>query len=555
MNNQKSRALVEGWDRAGARAMFKAIGLTDDDLNRPLIGVASTWTETMPCNIHLRDLAEHVKKGIRAAGGTPFEFNTIAIADGILMGTEGMKTSLISREVIADSVELMLRGYFFDGVVGLSGCDKTGPGLAMAMIRVNVPSLILYGGSIRPGRFHDKAVTIQDVYEGITARAAGQISDSDFKALEGCACPGAGACGGQYTANTMAQALEFLGLSTLGSCDVPALYPEKDEIALATGKRILELVQSQRKPRDLLTREAFENAIVAVMASGGSTNAVIHLLALAREANIPLRIEDFQTISDRTPLICDLRPGGRFVATDLHAAGGTRLVAQRLCDAGLLHGECLTATGQTLAQEAAAAKEAPGQEVVLRPDKPRKATGGIVVLKGNLSPDGCVVKVSGKERLLHKGPARVFDREEDAYAAIKQQLIQPNDVVVIRYEGPQGGPGMREMLNVTAAIVGAGLGETVAMVTDGRFSGVTRGLMVGHVVPEAVRGGLLALVEEGDTITIDVSSRTLNLEVSPSVIETRKRQWQPPQPAYTSGVMAKYARLVTSAVDGAVTSV
>jgi len=550
---QHSRVITDGRDRAGARAMLKAIGFTDDDLARPIIGVANTWTETMPCNYHLRRLAARVKEGIRAAGGTPMEFNTIAISDGVTMGTEGMKASLVSREVIADSIELVGRGHMFDAVIALVGCDKTIPGAALALIRLNVPGLILYGGSIAPGRFRGKDVTVGDVYEAIGANAAGRISDADLRELENVACQGAGACGGQFTANTMAMALEFLGLSPMGTASVPAVDPRKDEVARHCGELVVDLLRRGVTPADILTRPAFENAIAGVAASGGSTNAVLHLLAMAREAGIPLTIDDFDVISKRTPLLADLKPGGRYVAVDLDRAGGIRLLVQRLVSAGLVDGQQVTPSGQTIGEEAGRAVESPGQDVVRPLSDPIKPNGGLVVLKGNLAPEGCVVKIAGHERLYHRGPARVFDCEEDAMQAVTHSGIKPGDVVVIRYEGPRGGPGMREMLAVTGAIVGAGLGETVALLTDGRFSGATRGLMVGHVSPEAASGGPLATLREGDTVVIDIAARRLDVELPDAEVAGRLANWREPAPRYTSGVFAKYAALVASASEGAIT--
>ncbi|MCS6975545.1 MAG: dihydroxy-acid dehydratase [Gemmatales bacterium] len=549
----RSRTILEGPERAPARAMLKAIGFSDEALRRPIIGVANTWVETMPCNFHLRDLAARVKDGIRAAGGTPMEFNTIAISDGVTMGTEGMKASLVSRELIADSIELVGRGHFFDAVIALVACDKTIPGAAMGLIRLDVPGFVLYGGSIAPGKFKGRDVTIQDVFEAVGARARGLMSEEDFRELEDHACPGAGACGGQYTANTMAMALEYLGLSPIGSASPPAVDPRKADVAFRAGQLVVDQLRRGLKPSRILTREAFENAIVGVAATGGSTNAVLHLLALAREAGVPLVIDDFDTISSRTPLIADLKPGGRFVAVDLDRAGGTALVARRLLEAGKMHGNQLTPTGKTLAEEVANAVETPGQEVVRPISSPLKPTGGLVILKGTLAPEGCVVKVAGHERLHHRGPARVFDREEEAMAAVTAGRIQPGDVVVIRYEGPKGGPGMREMLGVTAALVGAGLGESVALLTDGRFSGATKGLMAGHVAPEAAHGGPIAAVQEGDMIVFDLPRRRLDLEVSEAELRSRLARVQPPPPRYTHGVFAKYAALVSSASEGAIT--
>jgi dihydroxy-acid dehydratase len=549
----RSSALTDGIDRAPARAMLKAVGYSDDDLAKPLVGVANTWIEVMPCNIHLRDLAAEVKQGIREAGGTPVEFNTIAVSDGVSMGTEGMKASLISREVVADSIELVARGHLFDAVVALCGCDKTIPGTAMALARLDVPGLVLYGGSIAPGRFRGRDVTIQDVFEAVGACAAGRMTPEDLHELEDRACPGAGACGGQFTANTMATALEFLGLSPMGTAGVPAADPARAEVGREAGRRTMTLLREDLRPSRILTRKAFENAIAAVAATGGSTNGVLHLLALAREAGVPLVIDDFDAVSRRTPLLADLKPGGRFVATDLQAAGGTRLVARRLLDAGLLHASEITASGRTLGDEAREARETAGQEVVRPLDRPIQPSGGLVILKGNLAPEGCVVKVAGHTRRGHRGPARVFDREEDAFRAVQERRIAAGDVVVIRYEGPSGGPGMREMLAVTAALVGQGLGDKVALLTDGRFSGATHGLMAGHVAPEAARGGPIAAVRDGDAIVFDVDARRLTLEVPEAEIRTRMAAWRAPAPRYRSGVFAKYARLVSSASEGAVT--
>ena len=548
----RSRIITDGRNRAGARAMLKAIGFTDQDLARPIIGIANTWIETMPCNYNLRKLAARVKEGIRAAGGTPMEFNTIAISDGVTMGTEGMKASLISRELIADSVELMGRGHMFDAMVALVACDKTIPGAAMGLVRLNIPSLILYGGSILPGIWRGREVTIQHVYEAIGAVAAGKMTEEELRELEDVACPGPGACGGQYTANTMATVMEFLGLSPMGTAAVPQVDPRKDDVAVRCGQMIMDVLRRDLKPRDFLTREAFENAIASVATTGGSTNAVLHLLALAREAGVPLSLDDFQRISDRTPLYVDLIPGGRYTAVEVDRAGGIPVIARRLLDGGYVHGQTLTVSGRTLAEEARAAVETPGQEVIRPLDQPLKPSGGLKILTGNLAPDGAVVKVAGHERLQHRGPARVFDSEEAAMAAVTSQQIRPGDVVIIRYEGPRGGPGMREMLGVTAAIVGEGLGESVALVTDGRFSGATRGLMIGHVAPEAASGGPLAAVQDGDEIVIDVDARRLDVALPPQVLEARLAAWHPPQPRYTSGVFARYAALVSSASEGAV---
>jgi dihydroxy-acid dehydratase len=539
--------------RAAARAMLKAVGFNDADLEKPLIGVANTWIEIGPCNYHLRDLAVHVKEGIRAAGGTPMEFNTVSISDGITMNTEGMKTSLVSREVMADSIELVARGNGFDGVVVLVGCDKTIPAGAMALARLNVPGLVLYGGSIAPGQWHGKDVTIQDVFEAVGAQAAGKMTLQDLRSLESAACPGAGACGGQFTANTMATAVEFLGIAALGSGSVPATHPAKAAVARAAGTRVMELVKSGLRPRDIMTRAAFENAIASVAATGGSTNAVLHLLAIAREAGVELSLADFDRISTKTPVYVDLKPSGRFVANDLFAAGGISLVAQRLSNAKLLDASARTVTGKTIGEEAAQARETPGQEVVHPVDKPIKPTGGLMILSGSLAPEGSVFKVSGNAHLRHRGPARVFDTEEAAFDAVQSQSIKPNDVVVIRYEGPSGGPGMREMLSVTSAIVGQGLGDKVALITDGRFSGASHGFIVGHIAPEAAHGGPIALVQDGDVIVLDTDKRELSLEVSDEELKQRRAHWTAPAPRYTSGVMAKYARLVSSASVGAVT--
>lgn len=550
-----SATITNGRDRAGARAMFKAVGFSDEDLGKPIVGIANTWTETMPCNWNLRGLAEHVKRGIRDAGGTPMEFNTIAISDGITMGTEGMKASLVSREVIADSIELVGRGHMFDAIVALTACDKTTPGAAMALVRLNVPALILYGGSIGPGKLDGEDLTIVDVYEAIGAHAAGKIDDARLTAIENAACPGAGACGGQYTANTMAMIMEFMGLSPIGSASPGASDPRKERKGYEAGVLVMDLLRRGVRPRDLLTREAFENAIAAAAGTGGSTNSVLHLLALAREAGVPLEIDDFDTISRRTPIIADLRPGGRYVALDVDRAGGIQLIAKNMVAANLVHAGTQTVSGRTLGEEVANAVETPGQVVITTADKPFKPTGGIVVLRGNLAPEGAVVKMAGHERRYHRGPARLFDREEAAMHAIEAGLIVAGDVVIIRYEGPRGGPGMREMLGITGAIVGAGLGETVALVTDGRFSGGTRGLMIGHAAPEAAMGGPLAALCDGDFVVIDIDNRRLDTEVSAGEITARLATWKAPKPHYTTGVFAKYAALVSSAADGAITRV
>ena len=534
--------------------MLRACGLKDDDFAKPLIGVANTWIEIGPCNYHLRELAADVKAGIRAAGGTPLEFNTVSISDGITMGTEGMRTSLVSREVIADSIELVTRGNMFDAIVILVGCDKTIPGGIMAAARLNVPALVLYGGSIAPGQFEGHAVTIQDVYEAIGSHARGVMTDARFTALESAACPGAGACGGQFTANTMALVAEFLGIAPMGLSGVPATNPAKHNAGHRAGELVMDLLRNDVTPSKIITKAAIENAITGVAATGGSTNSVLHLLAIANEARIPLSIEDFDRISTRTPILADLKPGGRFVATDLYAAGGAALVAKRLIDAKLMNGDCITVTGRTIGEEAASAKETPKQEVVRSLDKPLKTTGGLVILKGNLSPEGCVLKVAGHDYKTFRGPARVFDNEEAAFAAVESGSIKAGDVVVIRYEGPKGGPGMREMLQVTAALIGAGLGDSVALLTDGRFSGATHGLMAGHVAPEAVNGGPIAAVANGDIIEFDIPKRSLNVALTDAEIQRRMSTWRAPAPRFSTGVMAKYALMVSSAAQGAVTT-
>jgi dihydroxy-acid dehydratase len=549
----RSRGITDGRDRAPSRAMFKAIGFSDDDLNQPLIGVANTWIETMPCNFHLRRLATKVKEGIRAAGGTPMEFNTIAISDGETMGTEGMRASLVSREIIADSIELVCRGQMFDAVVCVVGCDKTIPAAAMALARLDLPGLILYGGTIAAGTFRGKDVTIQDVFEAVGANAAGKMSDDDLRELENVACPGAGACGGQYTANTMSTVMEIIGLSPMGFNGVPATDPQKDEVAFRCGEVVMNALQKEIRPKMILTRAAFDNAIASVAATAGSTNAVLHLLAIARETGVPLALEDFQRVSDKTPLLADLKPAGRFVAVDVHKAGGIPVLAKRLLDGKYIQGSSLTVTGKSVAEEAALARETAGQTVIAPLDKPLKATGGLIILHGNLAPEGCVVKVSGHERLSHRGPARIFESEEDAMAAVTGKKIRSGDVIVIRNEGPKGGPGMREMLSVTAAIVGEGLGESVALLTDGRFSGATRGLMIGHVAPEAALGGPIAAVRDGDAIHIDLQQRVLQMQLSDAALKQRLSDWKPRPARYPSGVFAKYAALVSSASEGAIT--
>lgn len=548
-----SSVLVDGPSRAPARAMFKAVGFTDEDLSKPLVGVAHTWIEIMPCTAHLRDLAEHVKAGVRAAGATPIEFNTIAVCDGISMGTSGMRASLISREVVADSIELTTRGHLFDAVVALSGCDKTIPGTVMALLRLNLPSVMLYGGSIQPGRYGDRDVTIQDVFEAVGAHEAGKITSAELKALEDRACPGVGACGGQFTANTMATATELLGISMAGSNSVPAVDPRKPEVAFKAGEQVVELLKKDLRPRQVVTRKSIENAIMSVCMTGGSTNAVLHMLAIAHEAGVELNIDDFDRISSRTPLLADLKPGGQYVATDMYKAGGIPLIAKRLKEAGLLHRDEITVTGRTIGEEADAASETPGQVVVHPLSDPLKPTGGLVILKGNIAPEGCVIKVAGHEFTTHSGPARVFDGEDAAFKAVSQREIKDGDVVVIRYEGPKGAPGMPEMLGITAALVGQGLGETVALLTDGRFSGATHGLMVGHVAPEGMVGGPIAALRDGDTVKFDIPGRRLDVELSDAEIKERLKDWKPPTPHYKTGVMAKYAQLVSSASRGAVT--
>jgi dihydroxy-acid dehydratase len=549
-----SIALTEGASRAPARAMLRAVGFSREDLAKPIIGIANTWTEIGPCNFHLRHIAEAVKQGIRAAGGTPMEFNTVTISDGITMGTEGMKASLISREVIADSVELVARGNLFDGLVAIAGCDKNLPGTVMALARLDIPSLMLYGGSIAPGHLNDKDLTVQDVFEAVGSHAAGMMDDAGLEAVEANACPGVGACGGQFTANTMAMACEFLGIAPIGISGVPAFLPEKLAASREAGRLVLELAKRDLRPSKIITPESIRNAIVSVAASGGSTNAVLHILAIASEMDIPLTIDDFDLISSKTPLLCDLKPGGQYVAVDYQAAGGSRLLAKRLLDAGLIDGRCWNVTGKTLAEEASAAEETPGQKVIHSLDAALKPTGGLVILKGNLAPEGCVIKVAGHKRLEHRGPARVFECEEEAFHAVEAGRIKPNDVMVIRYEGPKGGPGMREMLGVTAAVAGISeLTDTVALLTDGRFSGATRGLMAGHVAPEAAVGGPIAAVHEGDIIHFDIPNRKLSVEISDAELAARLKTWEEPAPRFARGVFRKYADTVSSASLGAVT--
>jgi dihydroxy-acid dehydratase len=551
----RSAAITSGPTRAAARSYYKGMGFTEEDLAKPIIGIANTWIGAMPCGYNMRELAQHVAQGIRDAGGTPMEFNTIAISDGITMGTEGMKASLVSREVVADSIELTCRGYQFDALVSLVACDKTGPGAALAMARLDIPSVILYGGSIAPGQYKDRDITILDVFEAIGANVAGKIDDAALKDIEDHACPGAGACGGQFTANTMAMAFEFLGLSPVGSSSPGATDPRKNEEGYRTGTIIMDMLKRGQLPSSLLTRKAFENAIASAACSGGSTNIVLHLMALAREAGVPLELRDFDDISRRTPILASLKPGGTYNALDVDKAGGVQLLAKRMIEGGLADPSTMTPTGKTLGEESAKAVETPGQLVITSADKPFKPYGGLVIMHGSIAVDGGVVKVAGHERHNHVGPARVFNREEDAMTAVKENAIKPGDVMVIRYEGPRGGPGMREMLGVTSAIVGAGLGESVALITDGRFSGATRGLMIGHVAPEAAMGGPIALIQDGDIIKIDIDTRTLDLDVTEAEIAKRRESWRPPAPKYTTGVFAKYAALVGSAKDGAITSV
>jgi dihydroxy-acid dehydratase len=549
-----SRTLYEGPERAAARAQLKGIGFTDEDLKKPIIGIANTWIGTMPCNWLLRDIAKEVARGIREAGGTPMEFNTIAISDGITMGTQGMKTSLISREVIADSIELVTRGHMFDGLVCLVACDKTIPGAALALLRLNVPGVILYGGSILPGHYKGKDITIQEVFEAVGAYSAGKISESEFKQIEDCASPGPGACGGQFTANTMATVMEMIGLSPINTAMVPQADARKGDVAAYCGRVILDAVKNERRPRSICTRQAFENAIAGVAATGGSTNSVLHLLAMAREAGVELKIDDFNAVSERTPLIVSLRPAGEFVAADVDKAGGIGVLAKRLVEGGYADGSLPTVTGKTLGEEAAAAVETPGQQVIRPLGNPIKKTGGLVILRGSLAPDGCVIKVTGIARNRHEGPAKVFNSEEEAMHAVTEGRIQAEDIVVIRYEGPKGGPGMREMLGVTGAIMGAGLGDSVALLTDGRFSGATRGFMIGHVAPEAFDGGPIAFVEDGDTVIIDIAERRIDLVLDAAKLAARKASWTAPEPSFKAGVMAKYIKLVGSAAEGAVTS-
>jgi dihydroxy-acid dehydratase len=550
----QSYTITQGKDRAPARSYLKSIGFTDEDLKKPVIGIANTWIGTMPCNFNLRELAVDVAAGIREAGGTPMEFNTIAISDGITMGTEGMKTSLVSREVIADSIELVARGHMFDGIVALVACDKTIPGAAMALLRLNVPGVVLYGGTILPGKYKGKDITIQDVFEAVGANAAGRLSDDELLAIENAACPGPGACGGQYTANTMSTVMEIIGLSPMGLNAIPQVDARKHGAAHRCGEVIMNAVRQNIRPLDIVTREAIDNAIASVAASGGSTNAVLHLLAMAREAGVPLTIDDFQELSSKTPLLADLKPAGRYTAADVDKAGGIPVIAKRLYDGGYVHANAITITGKTFGEEVASVSETPGQDVIRPLDNPIKKSGGLVILKGSLAPEGCVIKVTGLNRSSQTGPARVFNSEEAAMKAVLGGQIKAGDIVVIRYEGPKGGPGMREMLGVTSAIVGEGLSESVALITDGRFSGATRGFMVGHVAPEAAVGGPIAAVREGDSITIDIDKKEINLNLPTVELQNRLSQFQHPAPKYRTGVLAKYAALVGSSSDGAVTS-
>jgi dihydroxy-acid dehydratase len=549
----QSRVLLDGSDRAAARSFFKAIGFTDEDLSKPLVGVAHCWIEITPCNWNHQKLAEKVKEGVRAAGGTPIEFNTISVTDGIAMGTQGMKASLVSREVVADSVEVVARGHLLDAVVGISGCDKTIPGMVMALARLNLPGLMLYGGSIMYGEYRGRRLTVQDVFEAIGAFNAGKIDARELREIENRACPGAGACGGQFTANTMSTAFEMLGISPMGFNGVPAADPKKAEVAFESGRLVMDLLRKGITPRSIVTKRALLNAIAGVMATGGSTNAVLHLLAVAREAGVRLSIDEFDRVSRKTPLLADMKPWGRFTAPEMYEAGGMAVVAKRLLDAGLLAADAPTVTGRTIGDEAQAARETPGQQVIRPLATPIAPHGGLAILRGNLAPDGCVAKVAGHAEKVFRGTARVFEREEDAFAAVKAGRIKAGDVIVVRYEGPKGGPGMREMLHVTGALQGAGLGATVGLITDGRFSGASHGFMVGHIAPEAAVGGPIAALRNGDTILIDVGKRRLDVELSTAEIKKRLRTAKPPKPLYAWGALAKYARLVSSASDGAVT--
>jgi len=549
----QSYTITQGRDRAPARAMLKGIGFTDEDLKKPIIGVANTWIETMPCNYNLRELAVKVKEGVRAAGGTPMEFNTVAISDGVTMGTEGMKTSLVSREVVADSIELVARGHMFDGLVCLVACDKTIPGAAMALLRLNIPGVILYGGTILPGHHAGHDITIQTVFEAVGANARGLMSDTELQDIEDHACPGAGACGGQFTANTMATVMELIGLAPMGTAAVPQVDPRKDAVAFRCGEVVMDAVRKNLRPRDICTRKAFDNAIAGVAGTAGSTNAVLHLLAMAREAEVLLSIDDFEGISARTPVFVDIVPGGKYMAADIDKAGGIPVIAKRLLDGKFVDGSAVTVTGRSFAEEAAQAQETPGQPVILPLTNVLKPRGGIAILRGSLAPEGCVIKLAGHNKKLHQGPARVFEREEDAMQAVTEGKIKAGDVVVIRYEGPRGGPGMREMLGVTGAIVGAGLSDNVALVTDGRFSGATHGFMIAHVAPEAFNGGPIAVVREGDPITVDADKGVINVDIPEPELKSRLAAWKPREPKYKVGVMAKYCKLVRSASEGAIT--
>ncbi len=548
---RRSWQVTDGPQRAPHRAMFHAMGLTGDDLQRPMVGIANTFNDVTPCNLSLQRLTRKVKEGVRMGGGTPFEFGAIAVSDAIAMGHQGMKASLISREIIADSIELMTRAECFDGIITLAGCDKSLPGSMMAMARLNVPSIFIYGGTILPGDFHLRPVTIQDVFEAVGAHSTGRIDDDDLKLIESRACPGEGSCGGLFTANTMSSVAEAMGICLPGTASIPAVDSRKDATAIQSGAALINLMQEQILPSDIMTRKAFENAITVVMAMGGSTNAVLHLLAIAFEAGVELSIDDFDRISSQTPHIADMKPVGRYVMADLDRIGGVGFVMKRLLDAGMLHGDALTVSGKTLAENLAGLREVANQDILRPLDDPLKPTGGIVILRGNLAPEGSVLKIPASNRKLHEGPARVFDSEEETFAAVMKRQVKAGDVVVIRYEGPKGGPGMREMLAVTAALVGQGLGDSVALITDGRFSGATHGMTLGHIAPEAADGGPIAAVQEGDVITINVERRELNVNLTEEDMRRRMENWMPPTPP--SGALGKYARLATSASEGAVT--